>query len=83
MIELRYYDITGHIIDNKFITTGDKTKPRLDLRFEIFGDTVIVEGEQESVEAWNSRFDFEEVSKVTAKARIAAFIIASNVVMPG
>lgn len=68
----------GHIIDNELIVRGDKSKPRLDLNFEIYGNLVVVEGLNDCIQEWNSRFKFDEYTEQEGCALKEQYIEESN-----
>lgn len=77
-MKTKYFDINEHIIDNEFITRGDKSKPRLDLSFEIYGKLIVVKGKVDCILEWNSRFNFNEYTEEQAISIKNQYIKDSN-----
>lgn len=71
---IRYYDITGHEINAGFIVYGDKSKPRLDLTFQVYGDVIRVEGAEDCIDEWNLRFDFRSIPESAAENKIEKYL---------
>lgn len=75
----KYLDITDFIIYKGFITSNDRDVSGLDIEFQIYGDTIVIIGEESNLNSWTGRYSFTELDATTGQSLVDAHIAAAAI----